>query len=200
VRAGRQAHSRRCSAQDGRQGQHQALGRASPSPISAPRPTDSSSPEPRRPCAARSQLRLRGSRPGPPSCPSPGQWGRPRATGPRPGCISFISCPEPTSSSAPCPVVSRPGSKNTSRWDARGTRPQLLGPQGGRTWVTVRPGVWGLAWTWGASEGGRGRVPILGGPPRTGVGDQNPRYLTKGKGAGSPSPEGERWGRQDSLL
>lgn len=89
----------------------------------------------------------RGSRPGPPSCPSPGPWGHPRATDPLPGCISSTSCPALTSSSDRCPAVLRPATKSTSRWDGK----QGQGTPGTGVWVTV------LA-SWGS-----GTQPAFGG-------------------------------------
>lgn len=75
----------------------------------------------------------RGSRPGPPRCPSPGPWGHPRATDPLPGCISSTSCPVPTSSSARCPAALLPATKSTSRWDGK----PGPGPLGTGGWVRV---------------------------------------------------------------
>lgn len=186
------------------QGQHRPRpARASLPPISAPHPLPpprSRSPEPsqtpRRPRPAR--LRRLPQPRCPPRCPLPrGPWGRPRATGPRLGCISSTSCPVPTSSSARCPAVSRPKSRNTSRWDrspgpgGQGWGPELLGPEGGGGWVTdllSSPGGWGPARTLGLRREEEPGASIPGGSPGTRArSGSRPRALSIREGWG-PGP------------
>lgn len=158
------AHPLRRSPQCRRQGQHRARA-ARASRLHPPnlRPPPPSSPPPRcapqspaRPRSARAPLHHRGSRsPGVgPARPPPGPWGSPRATDPRPGCICYISCPAPTSSSVRCPAASRPKSRNTSRWErARGLGASGSGSRerralGGRPLRSPRvragPRLWGV--------------------------------------------------------
>lgn len=125
---------------------------------------------------------------------------RPRATDPRLGCICSTSCPAPTSSSARYPAVSRPKSKNTSRWE------RVWGPGGGGGGEGRASGsrgrrglgvLWGRgpARTLGYLEEEEHGAPIPRGSPGTGAGRPEPWLLLNKGGGQGPEPLSPRGGK-----